>query len=84
MTTHYVLALDTSGVQSWLADNAIPLVLIVIGLSMLAASHKQDTAKIVTTLVGVVISLGALALALIPGAAKATAVTIGHLLNLGS
>lgn len=82
--THYVLAIDTGGVQSWLADNAIPLVLIVIGLSMLAASHKQDTAKIVTTLVGVVISLGALALALIPGAAKATALAIGHMLNLGS
>lgn len=82
--THYVLALDTNGVQSWLADNAIPLVLMVIGLSMLAAAHKQDTSKIVTTLMGVVISLGALAVALIPGAAKSTAVMIGHLLNIGS
>ena len=43
------VAVDTSGIGDWLRDNAVKILLIVIGLVILMASHRGDHSRVVST-----------------------------------
>ena len=43
------VAVDTSGIGNWLRDNAVKVILIVIGLVILMASRRGDHSRVVST-----------------------------------
>ena len=43
------VAVDTSGAGNWLRDNAVKILLIVIGLVVLMASRRGDHSRVVST-----------------------------------
>lgn len=43
------VAVDTNGIGNWLRDNAVKIVLIVIGLVILMASRRGDHSRVVST-----------------------------------
>ena len=43
------VAVDTSGIGDWLRDNAVKILLIVIGLVILMASRRGDHSRVVST-----------------------------------
>ena len=43
------LAVDTAGIGNWLRDNAVKILLIVIGLVVLMASRRGDHSRVVST-----------------------------------
>ena len=42
------VAVDTSGIGNWLRDNAVKVILIVIGLVILMASRRGDHSRVVS------------------------------------
>jgi membrane-bound ClpP family serine protease len=44
------VAVDTSGIGNWLRDNAVKVILIVIGLVILMASRRGDHSRVVSVL----------------------------------
>ena len=43
------VAVDTAGIGNWLRDNAVKILLIVIGLVVLMASRRGDHSRVVST-----------------------------------
>ena len=43
------VAVDTTGIGNWLRDNAVKILLIVIGLVVLMASRRGDHSRVVST-----------------------------------
>ena len=67
-----VVALGTTGLQGWIKDNVVPLILLCIAVVMLLASGKGDLAKLFRIGAGVLIALFVLGIAL-----SGTGVSIG-------
>jgi hypothetical protein len=51
------VTLSSSGITGWLKDNALSLIIFVIGLLLLGASRKGDTSKVLLTVALVIVSL---------------------------
>ena len=47
VSTQYLadVTISSSGITGWLKDNALPLIIFVIGLGLLGAGGAQDTSK---------------------------------------
>lgn len=48
----------TSGLQEWLSDNVISVVLIVVAILLVGAAHKQEFGKSIGIVVLVMVGLG--------------------------
>jgi hypothetical protein len=65
--THFLAAevsVSSSGITGWLRDNALPLIIFVIGLGLLGASRKGDTSKVLLTVALVIVSLAVVTIGL--------------------
>lgn len=58
----------TGGLQGWISDNIVPLILLGIAIVMLWIGGKGDNAGVARRGVGLIIGLVALGIALTPGA----------------
>jgi peptidoglycan/LPS O-acetylase OafA/YrhL len=64
MTNHeVVVSLGTTGLQTWIKGNVIPLVLLGIAVIMLAGAGKGDLHKLFKIGAGVLVSLAVLGVA---------------------
>lgn len=62
--THLPAAVgDTSNLQSWIQDNIIPLLLLLIAVMLFVFAQRGDNAKAMRVVGGVVIALAVLGLA---------------------
>ena len=59
-----VVALGTTGLQGWIKDNVVPLILLAIAVIMLFASGRGDLAKLFLIGAGVLVGLTVLGIAL--------------------
>jgi hypothetical protein len=82
MSDHHqvVVALGTVGLQGWIKDNVVPLILLCIAVVMLFASGKGDLAKLFRIGAGVLIALFVLGIAL-SGSGASIGTQISKLLN---
>jgi membrane-bound ClpP family serine protease len=60
MTT--ILAVGTGSLQTWIRDNVIPLLLLVIATVLLIAAQRGDNARAVRIVGGVLVALAVLGL----------------------
>ena len=58
------VTISSSGITGWLKDNALPLIIFVIGLGLLGASRKGDTSKVLLTVALVIVSLAVVTIGL--------------------
>jgi hypothetical protein len=58
------VTVSSDGISSWLKDNALPVIILVIGLALLGASRKGDTSKVMLTIGLTVMSLAVVAIGL--------------------
>ncbi|WP_433784273.1 hypothetical protein ACQPX6_29140 [Actinomycetospora sp. CA-101289] len=58
----------TGGLQGWIQDNIVPLILLGIAIIMLWIGGKGDNAGVARRSIGLLIGLVALGIALTPGA----------------
>ena len=58
------VSVSSSGFTGWLKDNALPLIIFVIGLGLLGASRKGDTSKVLLTVALVIVSLAVVTIGL--------------------
>jgi membrane-bound ClpP family serine protease len=54
---------DTSNLQSWIQDNIIPLLLLLIAVMLFVFAQRGDNAKAMRVLGGVIIALAVLGVA---------------------
>lgn len=54
---------DTSNLQTWIQNNIIPLMLLVIAVMLFVFAQRGDNAKSMRVVGGVIIALGVLGLA---------------------
>ncbi len=59
-----VVALGTTGLQGWIKDNVVPVILLILACVMLFASGKGDLAKLMKVGGGILVSLAFLGMAL--------------------
>ena len=74
--THVVaapVAVDTSGIGNWLRDNAVKVILIVIGLVILMASRRGDHSRVVS-----VVGLSLIGLMVLGIAFSGSALDVGY------
>ena len=57
-------AVSSRGLTDWLKDNAVPIILLIIGLGVAMAARKGETSKVVTVGALTLISLAFIAIAL--------------------
>jgi hypothetical protein len=53
----------TGGLQAWIKENVIPLLLLVIAVILFVVAQRGDNAKAMKVVAGVIIALGVLGLA---------------------
>ena len=58
-----VTAASTGGLQSWIKDNIIPLLLLLIAVMLFVLAQRGDNAKAMKVVAGVVVALAVLGLA---------------------
>lgn len=58
----------TGGLQGWISDNIVPLILLGIAIVMLWIGGRGDNAGVARRGIGLIIGLVALGIALTPGA----------------
>jgi len=58
------VSVSSTGITGWLKDNALPLIIFVIGLGLLGASRKGDTSKVLLTVALVIVSLAVVTIGL--------------------
>lgn len=63
VVTLYAAGLSTSGLQAWIQDNVVPLVLLGIAIILLWIGGRGDNAGVARRGVGLVIGLVALGIA---------------------
>jgi len=56
-------ATSTSGLQTWIRSNVIPLLLLIIAVMLFVVAQRGDNAKAMKVVAGVIIALGVLGLA---------------------
>lgn len=54
---------DTANLQSWIKDNIIPLLLLLIAVMLLVFAQRGDNAKAMRVVAGVIIALAVLGVA---------------------
>lgn len=57
-------AVSSRGLTDWLKDNAVPIILLIIGLGVAMAARKGETSKVVTVGALTLVSLAFIAIAL--------------------
>jgi membrane-bound ClpP family serine protease len=67
------VAVDTSGIGNWLRDNAVKVILIVIGLVILMASRRGDHSRVVS-----VVGLSLIGLMVLGIAFSGSALDVGY------
>jgi NhaP-type Na+/H+ and K+/H+ antiporter len=77
---HVVVALGTNGLQDWIKNNVVPLIVLFLAVIMLFASGKGDLAKLFKIGAGALISLAVLGIAL-TGAGVNIGTELSKLLN---
>jgi NhaP-type Na+/H+ and K+/H+ antiporter len=77
---HVVVAIGTNGLQDWITNNVVPLIVLFIAVIMLFASGKGDLAKLFKIGAGALISLAVLGIAL-TGAGVNIGTELSKLLN---
>jgi hypothetical protein len=60
---HYAQGLSTGGLQGWITDNIVPLILLGIAIILLWIGGRGDNAGVARRSVGLVIGLVALGIA---------------------
>ena len=63
LNTTLVSAANTGGLQSWIKDNVIPLLLLLIAVMLFVLSQRGDNAKAMKVVAGVVVALAVLGIA---------------------
>ena len=63
LSTAVVTAAGTGGLQSWIKDNIIPLLLLIIAVMLFVLAQRGDNAKAMKVVAGVVIALAVLGIA---------------------
>lgn len=63
LNTTVVAAASTGGLQSWIKDNIIPLLLLLIAVMLFVLAQRGDNAKAMKVVAGVIVALGVLGLA---------------------
>lgn len=58
-----VTAATTGGLQAWIRDNVIPLLLLLIAVMLFVLAQRGDNAKAMKVVAGVVVALAVLGLA---------------------
>ena len=58
-----VTAASTGGLQAWIKDNIIPLLLLLIAVMLFVLAQRGDNAKAMKVVAGVIVALGVLGLA---------------------
>ena len=61
--TSVVAAASTGGLQSWIKDNIIPLLLLLIAVMLFVLAQRGDNAKAMKVVAGVVVALAVLGIA---------------------
>ena len=61
--TALVSAANTGGLQSWIKDNVIPLLLLLIAVMLFVLAQRGDNAKAMKVVAGVVVALAVLGIA---------------------
>jgi len=64
-TLHTTLgaAASTGGLQSWIKDNIIPLLLLLIAVMLFVLAQRGDNAKAMKVVAGVIVALAVLGIA---------------------
>ena len=63
LSTSVIAAASTGGLQSWIKDNIIPLLLLLIAVMLFVLAQRGDNAKAMKVVAGVVVALAVLGLA---------------------
>lgn len=63
LNTTLVSAANTGGLQSWIKDNVIPLLLLLIAVMLFVLAQRGDNAKAMKVVAGVVVALAVLGIA---------------------
>lgn len=56
--------ISSRGLTDWLKDNAVPLVIFVVGLGVALAARKGETSKVITVVGLLVVALAVIAMAI--------------------
>jgi hypothetical protein len=63
LNTTLVAAASTGGLQSWIKDNIIPLLLLLIAVMLFVLAQRGDNAKAMKVVAGVIVALAVLGIA---------------------
>lgn len=63
LSSTLVAAAGTGGLQAWIKDNVIPLLLLLIAVMLFVLAQRGDNAKAMKVVAGVVIALAVLGIA---------------------
>jgi len=63
LSTSVVGAASTGGLQAWIKDNVIPLLLLLIAVMLFVLAQRGDNAKAMKVVAGVVVALAVLGIA---------------------
>lgn len=61
--TAVVAAASTGGLQEWIKDNVIPLLLLLIAVMLFVLAQRGDNAKAMKVVAGVIVALAVLGIA---------------------
>jgi hypothetical protein len=61
--TAVVAAASTGGLQAWIKDNVIPLLLLLIAVMLFVLAQRGDNAKAMKVVAGVIVALAVLGIA---------------------
>jgi hypothetical protein len=63
LNTTLVAAASTGGLQAWIKDNIIPLLLLLIAVMLFVLAQRGDNAKAMKVVAGVIVALAVLGIA---------------------
>lgn len=61
--TSVVAAASTGGLQAWIKDNVVPLLLLLIAVMLFVLAQRGDNAKAMKVVAGVIVALAVLGIA---------------------
>jgi hypothetical protein len=63
LNTTLVTAANTGGLQAWIKDNVVPLLLLLIAVMLFVLAQRGDNAKAMKVVAGVIVALAVLGIA---------------------
>jgi hypothetical protein len=63
LNTTLVAGASTGGLQAWIKDNVIPLLLLLIAVMLFVLAQRGDNAKAMKVVAGVIVALAVLGIA---------------------